>query len=73
MSHWPADGVPANPQAWLLTAARHRALDGFRHQAIEASARAAYLQAIGLEMDSAVRRLLQRRAALVESDWVREG
>lgn len=38
LSHWPADGVPANPEAWLLTAARRRALDGFRHQAIEAAA-----------------------------------
>ena len=40
LSHWPADGVPANPEAWLLTAARHRALDGFRHRAIEAAASA---------------------------------
>ncbi|WP_420112723.1 RNA polymerase sigma factor [Pseudactinotalea sp.] len=27
---WPADGVPANPAAWLLTAARRRALDRLR-------------------------------------------
>lgn len=27
---WPADGVPANPAAWLLTAARRRALDRYR-------------------------------------------
>ena len=24
---WPADGVPDNPDAWLLTAARRRQLD----------------------------------------------
>ncbi|HYZ31477.1 MAG TPA: sigma factor, partial [Crenalkalicoccus sp.] len=22
LSHWPAEGVPARPEAWLLTAAR---------------------------------------------------
>ncbi len=27
---WPVDGVPANPAAWLLTAARRRALDRLR-------------------------------------------
>jgi len=28
---WPRDGVPASPEAWLLTAARRRLLDGWRH------------------------------------------
>jgi RNA polymerase sigma-70 factor (ECF subfamily) len=27
---WPTDGVPANPDAWLLTAARRKQLDAFR-------------------------------------------
>jgi RNA polymerase sigma-70 factor (ECF subfamily) len=27
LTSWPRDGVPANPSAWLLTAARHRLLD----------------------------------------------
>src|ERR1700760_3019147 len=27
---WPAKGVPASPEAWLLTAARRRALDAAR-------------------------------------------
>lgn len=29
---WPDRGVPANPPAWLLTAARRRALDGLRRE-----------------------------------------
>jgi len=29
---WPADGVPANPSAWLLTAARRRVLDRLRSE-----------------------------------------
>lgn len=28
---WPRDGVPASPEAWLMTAARRRLLDGWRH------------------------------------------
>jgi RNA polymerase sigma factor (sigma-70 family) len=30
---WPRDGVPRNPGAWLLTAARHRAIDRLRRDA----------------------------------------
>ncbi len=29
---WPADGVPANPRAWLITTARRRALDRLRRE-----------------------------------------
>jgi RNA polymerase sigma factor (sigma-70 family) len=30
--HWPADGVPERPGAWLCTTARRRALDRLRHR-----------------------------------------
>jgi RNA polymerase sigma-70 factor (ECF subfamily) len=32
LAHWPAQGVPDNPEAWLLTAARRKAIDGARKQ-----------------------------------------
>jgi RNA polymerase sigma factor (sigma-70 family) len=32
LEHWPIDGVPANPAAWLMTTARNRALDHLRHR-----------------------------------------
>ena len=32
LSHWPQDGVPQNPEAWLLTAARRSLIDVIRHQ-----------------------------------------
>ena len=32
LEHWPRDGVPDNPGAWLTTAAKRRALDHLRHQ-----------------------------------------
>jgi predicted RNA polymerase sigma factor len=31
LSTWPRHGIPKNPQAWLLTAARNRLLDHARH------------------------------------------
>src|SRR3546814_16813651 len=31
--HWPSRGVPDNPTAWLLTAARRRVLDQIRAEA----------------------------------------
>ncbi|MCU0963932.1 MAG: sigma-70 family RNA polymerase sigma factor, partial [Burkholderiaceae bacterium] len=31
LEHWPLQGVPDNPGAWLTTAARRRALDHLRH------------------------------------------
>ena len=34
LEHWPRDGVPANPGAWLTTAAKRRALDHLRHRAM---------------------------------------
>ena len=38
LTAWPHDGVPQNPEAWLLTAARHSFIDHVRHrQVAEAS------------------------------------
>jgi RNA polymerase sigma-70 factor (ECF subfamily) len=34
---WPLDGVPQNPEAWLLTAARHSLIDLVRHQQVAAA------------------------------------
>src|SRR5262249_21735508 len=31
---WPRDGVPRNPEAWLLTTARHALIDLVRHQQV---------------------------------------
>jgi RNA polymerase sigma-70 factor (ECF subfamily) len=34
LTAWPRDGVPRNPEAWLLTVARHSLIDGIRHQQV---------------------------------------
>jgi len=37
---WPRSGVPDKPEAWLLTAARRRLVDGARHAGVAAAAEA---------------------------------
>ena len=32
LRHWPADGVPANPGAWLTTTAKRKVLDRLRRE-----------------------------------------
>ncbi|CAE6690823.1 hypothetical protein R69658_02975 [Paraburkholderia aspalathi] len=32
LADWPERGCPANPEAWLMTVARRRAIDGARHR-----------------------------------------
>lgn len=36
LEHWPRTGVPDNPGAWLMTTAKHRALDRLRQDALHA-------------------------------------
>lgn len=36
LEHWPADGVPDNPAAWLMAAAKRRVIDHLRQRALHA-------------------------------------
>jgi RNA polymerase sigma-70 factor (ECF subfamily) len=33
LEHWPREGVPGNPRAWLVSAGRFKAIDGIRRRA----------------------------------------
>ena len=33
LEHWPKQGMPANPRAWLITAGRFKAIDAIRRRA----------------------------------------
>lgn len=35
LQHWPRDGVPASPEAWLMTAARRQLLQAARHRRLQ--------------------------------------
>ncbi|MFE6779292.1 RNA polymerase sigma factor [Streptomyces sp. NPDC057702] len=52
LTHWPRDGVPAKPGAWLLTTARRKAVDRLRRDQAYA-ARLALLQAEAERADPA--------------------
>ena len=36
LEHWPSEGLPSKPGAWLMTTAKHRALDRLRQDALHA-------------------------------------
>ena len=57
--HWPQDGVPRRPAAWLIVAARRRAVDRLRHRAMQAD------KADALRAGELLRRAEQ---SLLESD-----
>jgi RNA polymerase sigma factor (sigma-70 family) len=58
LEHWPREGTPDNPAAWLTATAKNRALDHLRHHAL----RARKLEELGLD--------LQAREALIVPDFV---
>lgn len=58
LEHWPKDGVPDNPGAWLMTTAKHRALDRLRRDQNLAKK----LEEIGLDLEA--------QEALVVPDFV---
>jgi RNA polymerase sigma factor (sigma-70 family) len=48
LEHWPVDGVPDNPAAWLMTAVKRRALDRVRQDALHTTKREQH----GYELDA---------------------
>lgn len=50
LQRWPSYGVPANPAAWLMTAARNRAVDHLRQRALHGAREREY--AVELELQA---------------------
>ena len=48
LEHWPRDGLPDNPGAWLMTTAKNRALDRLRADALHARKH----EAFGADLDA---------------------
>ena len=53
LADWPANGCPANPEAWLLTAARRRLIDAQRRRQTSDAA-AVELRVLATALDEAV-------------------
>src|SRR5512147_2545277 len=62
LERWPADGLPANPAAWLMTTARNRALDRIRQAALHRRKQ----QALGAESEARGEHLAPDPAAGLE-------
>ena len=58
LEHWPRDGIPDKPGAWLMTTAKRRALDHIRHRRMQGEK----LEELGLDLEA--------REALVVPDFV---
>jgi RNA polymerase sigma-70 factor (ECF subfamily) len=67
--HWPADGVPVNPPAWLLTAARRRAVDRLRAEAV--AVRKEPLLTVEAEHEAAAARVMADVGGVVADDLLR--
>ncbi|MFX7870521.1 hypothetical protein ABTK02_21040, partial [Acinetobacter baumannii] len=63
LSQWPADGVPANPAAWLLTVARRRRIDALRREQLGA----AHLEHLPLLAPELAQEMAQERAAHLDA------
>jgi RNA polymerase sigma-70 factor (ECF subfamily) len=66
---WPADGVPANPPAWLMTAARRRVLDRLRTE--DVARRKEPLLLLDAEQHQEGVRTMADAGSLVEDDVLR--
>src|SRR5262249_14982725 len=58
LEHWPREGIPDNPAAWLMTTAKRRALDHLRHAKMQGEK----LDELGLDLEA--------QEALVVPDFV---
>ncbi|WP_029919977.1 RNA polymerase sigma factor [Nevskia soli] len=62
LEQWPQSGVPDNPGAWLVAAAKHRAIDHFRRNSMQERKH----QQLGYEMDLEQETADAERAARID-------
>ncbi len=66
LADWPRNGCPMNPEAWLMTVARRKMIDGARRRSTsEAATGELQLLAEGLEAAAAEAKIPDRRLALL--------
>jgi RNA polymerase sigma factor (sigma-70 family) len=68
LSEWPRIGVPDNPGAWLMTAAKRRAIDAFRRDKMRDRKHAEIAQALDSALDDGAQAMEGRRRDDVGDD-----
>ena len=66
LADWPKNGIPSNPEAWLLTAARRRAIDAARRKQ-SAALGEGHLTLMAEEMEQANIRASRRQSPTAAS------
>ena len=62
---WPREGIPANPKAWLIGVARHKAVDRIRRERRRAEKEAEAVRAPGPETDRGASALAEDQLGLI--------
>ena len=65
LEHWPLNGSPVNPEAWLLTVARRKLIDGLRRRRGEVEADVLETAAASLSAAAEASEIPDRRLALM--------
>src|SRR6185436_50631 len=64
LEQWPSSGIPDKPGAWLMAAAKHRAIDRLRRKKLVERKH----QELGREMEADGRRATPETAAALDDD-----
>ena len=64
LEQWPREGIPRNPGAWLTAAAKHRAIDYFRHTKVIDRTH----EQLGRELDEAQEHAVKEIEAALDDD-----
>lgn len=67
VEHWPQDGVPANPRAWLVSTGRFKAIDALRRRARFSSA----IAELAEQLETKIHTTLDIEKASIEDDRLR--
>src|SRR6185503_7531178 len=67
LEQWPASGVPANPGAWLMAAAKRRAIDRLRRQKRAQPKHGEIARAFLVPEPTVAQRIVRAKRALAEA------
>jgi RNA polymerase sigma-70 factor (ECF subfamily) len=70
-ARWPSEGLPPNPGAWVVTTARHRAIDRLRRESVRDERHAQALHLYGAAAEAAADNVAAQEEETVPDDRLR--